>query len=269
MNDLFHALGIEGWKPLVGALILPPIPFLLLILVGARLMFRRRLLAWALIFPSVLSIYLVCTPAIGGLLTHGLLQPPPVLSPARIAELKRAPKTAIVILGGGRKLLAPEYGVSDLKPNTHERLRFGLWLARETGLPVAFSGGVGHGSQAGPSEAEIAARIAEREYRQPLRWTEGRSRDTAENGLRSVELLSEAGVERIVLVTHQYHMPRAVAAFARASERTGRRIEVTPAPMGALGRGWPTIAADWMPSVDGFQMTRFALHEWIGRLAGA
>jgi len=50
-------------------------------------------------------------------------------------ELKRAPKTAIVVVGGGRRAHAPEYGMSTLHPGNFDRLHYGLWLARETNLP--------------------------------------------------------------------------------------------------------------------------------------
>ena len=67
MNEHFLTLGIESWKPVLTALLLPPVPFLLLILVGARLMFRRRLLAWSIILLSVVVLWLMCTTAIGSL----------------------------------------------------------------------------------------------------------------------------------------------------------------------------------------------------------
>lgn len=268
MNDLFVMLGIEAWKPTLGALVMPPVPFLLMILLGARLMFRRRLLAWGLLLSGCAGVWLMCTVAVGSALTNVLLLPPRALSPSEIGELKRAPKTAIVVLGGGRSLLAPEYGVSNLKPMSVERLRYGLWLARETALPVAFSGGVGHGARPGPSEAEIAARIAEREFGRPLRWTETESRDTTENAFRSVTLLHREGIERIVLVTHGFHMRRAVAAFERAQRSSGTPMKLLAAPMGLDAAG-PIVAGDWLPSSDGFERTRNALHEWLGRLAGA
>ena len=53
MNEIFFSLGIESWKPFINAILLPPVPLLLLVLVGARLMFRRRLLAWLLRSKSV------------------------------------------------------------------------------------------------------------------------------------------------------------------------------------------------------------------------
>ncbi len=268
MNDLLLTLGIESWKPVLAALVLPPVPFVLLILAGARLMFRRRLLAWLLVLLGSAGTWMACTHAAGLGLTRWLLQPPPALSLSAITDLKRAPKTAIVVLGGGRWLLAPEYGVSNLKPRSVERLRYGVWLARETGLPLAFSGGIGHGSPAGPNEAEIAARIAEREFGLKLRWQEGESRDTRENAVKTVALLGPQGIEHIVLVTHDYHMRRALKNFESAAAGAPGPLRISPAPMG-LSAGNRLDAIDWLPSAEGFEMTRLALHEWLGRILGA
>ena len=266
MNELFFTLDIQSWKPFISALLLPPVPLLVLVLAGARLMFRRRLLAWLMILGGVLGMWFSCTTALGRGITLWLLRPPPALMDSQITELKRAPKTAIVVLGGGRWLLAPEYGVSTLRDRSVERLRYGLWLGRETALPVAFSGGVGHGAPPGPSEAEIAARIADREFGRPLRWTETESRDTRENAARSVTLLQQQGIEQIVVVTHGYHMPRAMLNFERAA--AGKNLRIVAAPMG-LTTGGSLRASDWLPTSDGFEANRMALHEWIGRLAGA
>lgn len=268
MNDLFVTLGIESWKPTVESLLMPPLPFVLLVLVGARLMYRRRAIAWTMIATGALGMYFMCTTALGSALTNMLLMPPRALSASEIADLKRQPHTAILVLGGGRKLYSPEYGLSNLKSYSIERLRYGVWLSRETGLPLAFSGGVGHGGEAGPSEAEIAARIADREFGRPLKWTETQSRDTNENAMRSLPMLKEEGIQTVVLVTHGFHMRRAVAAFDRARQRTGVPITVIPAPMGLEGGGH-LVLADWLPSVAGFEATRIALHEWVGRVAGA
>jgi uncharacterized SAM-binding protein YcdF (DUF218 family) len=268
VNDIFVMLGIEAWKPLLGTLLLPPVPFLILILVGARLIYRRRLLAWGLLLFGVLGTWGCTTTAVGGALTNALLMPPRALSGTEIAELKKAPRTAIVVLGGGRKLLAPEYGLSTLKEYSLERLRFAIWLSRETSLPVLFSGGVGHGAPAGASEAEIAARIAEREFNHPLRWIESASRDTNENAYRSLALLQEQGIDHVLLVTHSFHMRRALGAFERAKQRANLDFKVTAAPMDVQAGSRLTLDS-WLPSVDGFEDTRLALHEWLGRLAGA
>jgi len=268
MNELLVTLGLEAHKPLLTVLLLPPVPLLLLALVGAWQMARRRVLGWTLLLLALTGMWLLATEAVGGALTRSLLDPPRALSIADISGLKRAPNTAIVVLGGGRQLLAPEYAMSDLRPLSVERLRYALWLARETALPVAFSGGLGHGAPAGPSEAEIATRIAEREFGRPLRWAESESRDTRENALRSVALLRPAGIARIVLVTHDFHMRRALANFERAVAATGGGITIVPAPMG-LPQPGPTIAGDWLPSLSGQQRCTMALREWFGRLVGA
>lgn len=268
MNELFLTLGIESWKPTLTALVMPPVPFLLLVLAGARLMFSRRVLGWLLVLMGCAGVWLMCTTAVGIGLTRLLLAPPPALGQAEIAELRRAPKTAVLVLGAGRYLLAPEYGVSNLTPYTLERLRYGIWLSRETGLPLAFSGGIGHGGDPGPSEAAIAARVAEREFGRPLRWAEGESRDTHENAVRSVALLQAAGIERIVLVTHGFHMRRALANFMREMQRTGKTMTLVAAPLGVRAAE-PLEASDWLPTAEGFRDIRIALREWLGRLMGA
>ena len=268
MNELLLTLGLEGWKPLLTALVMPPVPFLLLTLAGARLMFRRRLLAWVMVLLGTLGIWLSCTSAIGQLLDRGLLQPPRALNRGDIAELKRAPKTALVVLGGGRWALAPEYGVSTLKARSVERLRYGIWLSRETDLPLAYSGGIGHGAPDGNTEAEIAARITEREFGHKLRWQEGRSRDTRENALFTVAMLQAQGIEHIVLVTHDYHMKRGLRNFTRAVSADSVPMRLTAAPLG-LPAGGPMLASAWLPTIEGFEHTRIVLHEWLGLLAGA
>lgn len=269
MNDLIVSFGLEGWKPTVAALLLPPLPLLLLILVGARLMFRSRLLAWCLILLGCLGLWTLSTPAFGKWMRATLHPVPPALSEARIAELRRdAVPTAIVVLGGGKRELSPEYGLSNLSLIGLERLRYGVWLARQTRWPILFSGGLGHGGRPGSSEAEIAARIAEREFGQPIRWLEDRSRDTTENALLSVPLLREQGVARIVLVTHDFHQRRALRAFERAARRDGTALAIVPAPVG-LSPVYEWEAGDFLPGRQGWYDSHLLLHEMLGYLLGA
>ena len=108
------------------------------------------------------------------------------------AEVQAKKPVAIVVLGAGVEPFAPEYGVSSLLYPSLERLRYGLWLARETGAPVAFSGGVGLGQPDAAAEAKVAAKIAAEEFNRPLRWQEEDSRDTRENATRTLALLKPA-----------------------------------------------------------------------------
>jgi uncharacterized SAM-binding protein YcdF (DUF218 family) len=268
MNDLLAAWGVLGWKPMLTTLVLPPLPLLVLALWGAWQLPLRRGLGWAALLVGLTGLWAMCTTALGSALIDGLTQPPPALDAGQIASLADAPRTVILVLGAGRKRDAPEYGAADLKPMTLERLRYGLWLGRQTRLPVGYSGGVGHGSPAGPTEAAIAARIAERDFNARLRWLEDRSRDTNENARYSVPLLHAAGVDRIVLVTHGFHQRRALADFARAAAQQGAALQLIAAPVGLPSPGTLELV-DWLPSSEGFAMTRLALHEWLGRAAGA
>lgn len=264
--------GLESWKPVLAALVLPPVPLLLLMLLGARLILPRRGLGFLLVLVSAALLWLSACQGTGRLLQNFALRPPATLSSDELARLKaegknRAPTSAIIVLGGGLIPRAPEYGVSDLAPSSQQRLRYGLWLARETGLPVGFSGGLGwaHIESAGRSEAEVAGRIAQQEYNRPLRWTETESRDTRENAIRTTILLRGSGIKEIVLVTHAYHMPRAKKVFEEAA---GSEFRITPAPMGSFV---PVDRAvlDWLPSRAGYDQVSLALHELLGLLVRA
>jgi uncharacterized SAM-binding protein YcdF (DUF218 family) len=268
MNDFFLWLGIDAWRPVLSALLMPPLPFLVLVVIGGRLFSRHRVRAWLVVLLGCLGIWAMCTQAAGYALTHWLLPPTRSLTPNEVGDLKKAPRTAIVVLGGGHRDLAPEYGVSDLQPMGIERLRFGLWLSRQTELPVLFTGGRAHGATPGQSEAEIAARVAERDFGRPLRWTETESRDTRENALRSVALMRREGIERIVVVTHSYHMPRALDNFRKAVALGGANVQLVAAPMGITPWFKPK-AIDFLPTRSGYNQVSLVLHEFFGRLIGA
>ena len=269
VNSLFVSLGIESWKPVVTALLLPPVPLLLLVLIGARLLLPRRGLGWLVILVAVALLWLSACSGAARLLGQAFLQAPAALSFDRIRELRAevaAKKpVAIVVLGAGSEPFAPEYGVSSLQSGSLERLRYGLWLAGQTGAPVAFSGGTGWGQSGSTTEARVAGKIAAEEFGRPIKWLESESRDTRENAARTIEMLKPAGINHIVLVTHGYHMARAVRAFSDAASGA---IQIEPAPMG-LARGNDLATLDWLPSARGFRDTRQVLRELAGGLAGA
>ncbi len=270
MNSFFVLLGIESWKPVIAALLLPPVPLLVLTLIGARLLLSRRGLGWLLIVVSVTLLWVsACSGAARGL-TQLMLHPPAALSFDRVRELRtevaaRKP-VAIVVLGGGAEDFAPEYGVSSLLDTSLERLRYGIWLGRETGAPIAYSGGVGWAQDGtGTPEARIAAKIATEEFNHPLKWIEDESRDTHENAVRTLALLKPAGITHVILVTNGYHMPRALRDF---NDAAGASVEIEPAPMG-LAKKSETPTLDWMPSGRGALQMRQVLREIVGKFAGA
>jgi len=273
LNDAFVMLGIESWKPVLSALLLPPVPLLLLVLVGARMILWRRGLAWLVVLLAVAGLWLTACSGAGEWLQRSLLSPPLPLAGERLAEFKRSlaggkVNAAIVVLGGGRETTAPEYGVANLSPLSLERLRYGLWLHRETGAPVMFAGGIGHQAQPGVSEAEVAADIATREYNRSLKWTESRSRDTRENAQYATTLLHGQGIQRVVLVTHGWHMARAQRAFVEAAKRQSETWEVVAAPMG-LAQKVESPVLRWIPTSEGFMLVRNVVREKLGWWLGA
>ena len=78
-------------------------------------------------------------------------------------------------------------------------------------------------------------------------------------------MLKPAGINHIVLVTHGYHMPRALRAFAEAA---GPGVQIEPAPMG-LAKNLQTPTLEWLPSATGFRDMRLLLRELAGSAAGA
>ena len=166
---------------------------------------------------------------------------------------------AIVILGGGSRQHPGESpDPQTVRPLTLERLVHGAWLARNTRLPVLVSGGPPRPGRA--SEASLMKRTLEQALATPVRWTEETSRDTGENARFSAQLLRDAGVERIILVTQAYHMPRAEASFRRAG------LSVLPAPHGfAAGQpGWQLT--DLIPNGSAAELSYRASHELLGRV---
>jgi uncharacterized SAM-binding protein YcdF (DUF218 family) len=257
-----------SWKPLLSVLVQPPASLLLLILLGLWLMRRRPRLGGTLIVLSTAGLWLMCCVGMAHWLQDSVLRPPQALTTAQIHALMRSPNqppTAIVVLGAGRHRLAAEYGTANLAQQAMVRLRYGVWLARQTGQPLAYAGGVGWAQIGERSEAETAAQIVQDEYGTSLRWTESRSRDTRENADLMVPILDGAGIKRIVLVTHASHMPRAMRAFRDAA---GKGMVVIPAPVAAVTRDDQPIL-DWLPSQQGFVLVYNALHEMLGLLTGS
>ena len=87
-----------------------------------------------------------------------------------------------------------------------------------------------------PDQIADLVAFAEREFGRPLRWLEPGSSDTRENAVRTVALLQPQGIEQVVLVTHGYHMRRALRNFERAAQSAGWSASFVAAPVGRTPR---------------------------------
>ena len=238
------------FKALLKALILPPTGPLLLAALGLGTQRRLPRIGRAIAFAGVSLLLVLSMPAVAVLLLRAVDSSPPL-------DLERAKGAqAIVILGGGTRHNAAEYGGDTLGRLTLERVRYGARVARLTGLPVLVSGGSPSG---GESEAKLMRDALEHEFAIPVRWAEDRSRNTHENAVRSAEILRAAGIHRVVLVGHGFDMPRAAAEFADEG------IETIKAPTG-IPIWDPDAPLMFVPSLAGLEGSYFALYEFLGIL---
>lgn len=232
---------------LFGAFLLPPLLFILPLLAGALLLRPRPLAGWLLLLGGLFLAYGLSIPRTAMWLSAGLEQYPPITQ----AQLQRA--QAIVVLGGGKKP-APEYGRNEPGADTLSRLRYAAWLARRSQLPLLVTGGSPLG---GEPEGEVMARTLQQDYGLPVRWVEMQSNTTLENARYSARLLKKDGIGRIVLVSQGWHLRRALPFF------TAESLQVLPAPTGFVrydggGLAW------YLPTGRAMQECHSALREWLG-----
>jgi uncharacterized SAM-binding protein YcdF (DUF218 family) len=166
---------------------------------------------------------------------------------------------ALVILGGGVRRNAAEFGGDTLGRLTLERVRYGARLARATRLPVLVSGGSVHG---GTAEATLMKRVLQDEYNVEVHWSEERSRDTRSNALEAAAILLPAGIKRVILVTHAAHMPRASGEFASAGLQVIAAPTVIPGARFTFGH-----PVELLPSLSALQGSYYALYELLADLS--
>jgi uncharacterized SAM-binding protein YcdF (DUF218 family) len=159
---------------------------------------------------------------------------------------------AIVILGGGVRARAPEYGGDTLGRLTLERVRYGAYLARQTRLPVLVTGGAPRVGVR--SEADLMREALEVEFGVPVQWLENRARSTRENAVNSAQMLAADGKRRVVLVMHGFDVRRARRSFEAAG------LEVIAGPI-QVPRWDRLELSDLFPSVGALYTSHFALYE--------
>lgn len=230
-------------------LVVPPISLLVLLLVGLLLALRWRRLGWWVSAASAAGLLVLAMPVSGALLLAALeADLPRRVDPAALPE-------AVVILSAEARAVDPAQAHYDPGPMTLERMIAGMQVARAARLPILVTGGV---MQPGaPSLADIMAHGLEQHWNVPVRWREGRSRDTWQNAEFSAAMLREAGITRIYLVSHAWHLRRAIGAFTRFG------VIVTAVPVRTHGppRWSPE---EFVPTTTGWVASFHAMHEWIG-----
>lgn len=241
----------------IASFLLPPLSLLLLLALGIFLLYRRRKFAKPLLLVAFCLFWIASTPYFAESAMHLLEARTAALDSKRINGQPMA-ADGIVILGGGTYFFAPEYAGQDtISDATLVRLRYGAKLGRETGKPVLVTGGKPLGNSV--SEAQQMRSSLEQDFKTPVRWVEDTSDNTFENARNSFQTLQKAGIKKIYLVTHAWHMPRAAEVFRRAG------FEVVEAPTAFTTRYRVDLLA-FLPNAESLVYSKIFVHEIIGLL---
>lgn len=239
---------------LMAAFILPPGVFFILLAVGLFGSAKHRWARW-LAAGSLAAFALLSLNAVGYALVKPFEDRWPPLDPV-IAKGLATERAVIVVLGGGRILGAREYPAREtlLAPSLR-RTVYAAQLSARTGLPLAVAGGRPGGGVYG--EAELMKNLLENGFGQRVTLVENGSFDTRQNALYMAKALAQRNIRTVVLVTDVTHMPRAARAFEAAG------LNVVPAPVNFRASA-PLNVTDFVPSVDGLELSRNALRELVG-----
>lgn len=243
----------DFWPKIAGQFLTPPGLILTIALIGYLLRIRWKWISHLVIGGAFGLLLVLSVPFVGKQLISPLespFAPLPELTPE--AAAKQA--DVIVVLGGGRYAGAPEFDGDTVSGYTLERLRYAAKLSRQTGLPILVSGGKLAGEEI--SEATLMRRALEDDFGIRPRWVETDSGNTLENAKYTKKILQEAGLRRIYLVTHAWHMSRAVWSFS------GTGLSVVPAPT-----GYTTLSLHdrrlmgYLPGTRGLTVSGLAMRE--------
>lgn len=241
-------MAYEVLKLAVTSLVLPPGGPLVLAAIGLGVMNQRPRVGRLLALAGLATLWLCSLPVVANAVVTALGGAQPLdLAAARRAE-------AIVILGGGVRPMALEYGGDTLGRLTLERVRYGALLAGGTGLPVLVTGGAPE--QGVRAEAELMREALQREYGVPVRWIDDQARNTSENAANSAKLLSAEGIRRVILVMHGFDVRRATQSFSAAG------LQVFAAPT-QVPRWESLTLSDFLPSAAALLTSHFALYETL------
>lgn len=235
-------------------MILPPGISCLLILLGAALSFGLRRLGMSFIFLGLATLYISSLPIVSRIIsTH--LETYPALEISASTEIDAQ---AIVVIGGGRNLYAPEHEGETVSPESLVRIQYASRLQQNTGLPVICSGG--RAQEKGTPQAILMKQILTQDFKTVVPWVETDSTTTYENAIFSYDLLSQQGINKIILVTHAWHMQRAAEAFKQVG------FKVVPAPTGFFQPSPEIVGLKaWIPQSKAMHINAVGLNEIVRR----
>jgi len=237
-------------KKIIQPLILPPGCLIVIVLIGAAWMLRRKRRACGLGFLS-LAVLMWCLglQPVADQLFHGLEQH---------YRVPQSPQGDVIVMLGGAVYgrAADMTGQGAPTPESCERILTTARLYRRMAMPIILSGGrvLDHHPLMGPIYKRMLVDLG---VPAEMITLESRSRDTLENARFTAELCRQRQFKRAIVITHAAHMPRVVYSF----KQTG--LPVTPFPCGF--RTWPEKSYHWPDFLPrGYRDLATALHEHFG-----
>lgn len=232
--------------------VIPPGLQIIMVIAALVLWRFKKGFAKVLLVLSFVSLWAFSTPVVVGAIFKWL-ETYPLVTFEQWESYKERPNTVIVVLGGG-KYNADEYGGQVIMPRALARVRYGVRLHRITELPILVSGGTPQDDE--QSEAELMAE-AFQDFGIDNVMMERLSRNTWENAKYSADLLRSQGITDVILVTHAWHMKRSVMSF----EAFG--MNVIPAPTIFQSGGDPDLM-HFLPSAHTLHSGAYAVREVLG-----
>ena len=239
----------------ISDILLPPSGLILLLAIGLFVwLIRLRKTAAFLILTATVLLYLASNPFVSRILIDSLQYQHDVL--------KEVPEDiqAIVVLSGGRAPISREYrNLDTVNSISLERLRYAARLAKVHTLPIVLVGGSVHDER--KSEASLMQQALKADFGIDASILEEESRNTFENARFANKILKENSISKFLLVTHAYHMPRAMWCF----EDVGLEPIAAPTRFYKRNALAPELK-DYIPKATALHKTRLVLHEYIGLL---
>lgn len=236
---------------LLTALVLPPFNVLILWLLA--IFFRglkwKKISALCTIF-GILILYISSISYTSRKLENSLI----TANHLSLQEYKNA--QAIVLLGAGIRDSQELFSKISVTELGLERMRYAAYLQKETQLPLLISGSAYNGT----SEADTMAQELAYFFDTPTTWIENKATTTKENVLFSQGILAKHQIKKIILVTQQWHMPRAKYLFEQAG------FEVYPASVGygIVPDHYALHFMHFVPQAGALHKNTLLLKEWLG-----
>lgn len=236
---------------LVTAMLLPPFNVVILWLLAFILFYlNRKFFASFLAILGIIILYIFSIPYTSQKLGDSLVE----ANITTIEQYKTA--QAIVVLGGGLRDSQELFGKLATIGIPLERMRYAAYLHKETGLPILVTGS----SPNGISEAKVMADEFEIFFNINTKWLENKAKTTKENAIFSREILEKENIQKIILVTNQWHMKRAEMLFKQQG------FDVLPASVGSgdTPEHYKLNFMHFIPQAGAMNSNMLALKEWLG-----